>query len=622
MTNKQKKTLLRIIIAFILFLLCVVLDHVLSFPGKWDALVKGVIFMVPYLMAGYDVVIKSVKNISKGHVFDENFLMTVATIGAYGTGEFSEAVAVMLFYQVGEWFQKYAVNRSRNSITDLMNIMPEYANLLRDGKLVQTDPYEVAVGDVIVVQPGEKIPLDGKVIEGEAFVDTAALTGESVPRKIAAGDEALSGCINQNGVLKIEVTREFDHSTVAKILELVENASTRKAKYEQFITRFAKYYTPVVCFLAVAVAVIPPLIMGAWGMWFHRALIFLVVSCPCALVISIPLSFFSGIGGASKAGILVKGSNFLELLGKAETIAFDKTGTLTKGVFRVVELAPAGITKEELLELAAYGEYYSNHPIAASVKQAYQKDVNAELLHDYKELSGMGISVVFHGRELLIGNQRLFAEKQIAVNSEPSDAGAGTILYIALDGVYQGRITIADEIKDGAVQAIKDIRACGMNQVVMLTGDKKDVAEQVAARLGIDTVMADLMPADKVAKVEELLAQKNPEKTVVFVGDGINDAPVLVRADIGIAMGAMGQDAAIEAADIVLVDDDPEKIATAYAIARKTVAIVKQNIVFALGVKILIMLLGAFGLAGMWAAVFADVGVAFLAILNATRALK
>lgn len=622
MTNKQKKTLLRIIIAFILFLLCVVLDHVLSFPGKWDALVKGVIFMVPYLMAGYDVVIKSVKNISKGHVFDENFLMTVATIGAYGTGEFSEAVAVMLFYQVGEWFQKYAVNRSRNSITDLMNIMPEYANLLRDGKLVQTDPYEVAVGDVIVVQPGEKIPLDGKVIEGEAFVDTAALTGESVPRKIAAGDEALSGCINQNGVLKIEVTREFDHSTVAKILELVENASTRKAKYEQFITRFAKYYTPVVCFLAVAVAVIPPLLMGAWGMWFHRALIFLVVSCPCALVISIPLSFFSGIGGASKAGILVKGSNFLELLGKAETIAFDKTGTLTKGVFRVVELAPAGITKEELLELAAYGEYYSNHPIAASVRQAYQKDVNAELLHDYKELSGMGISVVFHGRELLIGNQRLFAEKQIAVNSEPSDAGAGTILYIALDGVYQGRITIADEIKDGAVQAIKDIRACGMNQVVMLTGDKKDVAEQVAARLGIDTVMAELMPADKVAKVEELLAQKNPEKTVVFVGDGINDAPVLVRADIGIAMGAMGQDAAIEAADIVLVDDDPEKIATAYAIARKTVAIVKQNIVFALGVKILIMLLGAFGLAGMWAAVFADVGVAFLAILNATRALK
>lgn len=622
MTNKQKKTLLRIIIAFILFLLCVVLDHVLSFPGKWDALVKGVIFMVPYLMAGYDVVIKSVKNISKGHVFDENFLMTVATIGAYGTGEFSEAVAVMLFYQVGEWFQKYAVNRSRNSITDLMNIMPEYANLLQDGKLVQTDPYEVAVGDVIVVQPGEKIPLDGKVIEGEAFVDTAALTGESVPRKIAAGDEALSGCINQNGVLKIEVTREFDHSTVAKILELVENASTRKAKYEQFITRFAKYYTPVVCFLAVAVAVIPPLIMGAWGMWFHRALIFLVVSCPCALVISIPLSFFSGIGGASKAGILVKGSNFLELLGKAETIAFDKTGTLTKGVFRVVELAPVGITKEELLELAAYGEYYSNHPIAASVRQAYQKDVNAELLHDYKELSGMGISVVFHGRELLIGNQRLFAEKQIAVNSEPSDAGAGTILYIALEGVYQGRITIADEIKDGAVQAIKDIRACGMNQVVMLTGDKKDVAEQVAARLGIDTVMAELMPADKVAKVEELLAQKNPEKTVVFVGDGINDAPVLVRADIGIAMGAMGQDAAIEAADIVLVDDDPEKIATAYAIARKTVAIVKQNIVFALGVKILIMLLGAFGLAGMWAAVFADVGVAFLAILNATRALK
>lgn len=621
MNNKQKKTLIRIIIAFVIFLICEVVEHIVKFPGIWDKLVKGIIFAVPYLIAGYDVLLKAVKNITKGHVFDENFLMAVATVGAYGTGEFGEAAAVMLFYQVGEWFQKYAVNRSRNNITELMNIMPEYANMERDGQLVKVEPNEVAVGDIIVVQPGEKIPLDGDVVDGETFVDTAALTGESVPRKLVVGDEALSGCINQSGVIRIKVSREFDNSTVAKILELVENASTRKAEYEQFITRFAKYYTPIVCFAALAVAFIPPIFLGDFWMWFHRALIFLVVSCPCALVISIPLSFFSGIGGASKAGILVKGSNYLELLGKAETIVFDKTGTLTKGVFKVVEVEPSGISKQELIALAAYGEYYSNHPIAASIKAAYQQDIELSRLDGYQELSGMGIRVMLDGREILVGNRRLLNTRNIAIENEKSSK-VGTVLYVADDGVYKGRITIADEIKDGVRQAIADIKACGMERVVILSGDKKEVAEQVAAELGIDTVYAELMPGDKVEQVERLLAEKKENSTLIFVGDGINDAPVLMRADVGIAMGAMGQDAAIEAADVVLIDDNPQKIAVAYGIAKKTVSIVKQNIVFALFVKILVMVLGALGLAGMWAAVFADVGVAFLAILNATRALK
>lgn len=621
MNNKQKKTLIRIIAAFVIFLVCEVVEHIVKFPGIWDTLVKGIIFAVPYLIAGYDVLLKAIKNIAKGHVFDENFLMAVATVGAYGTGEFGEAAAVMLFYQIGEWFQRYAVNRSRNNITELMNIMPEYANIERDGQIVKVDPYEVSVGDIIIVQPGEKIPLDGEVVDGETFVDTAALTGESVPRKLAVGDEALSGCINQSGVIRIKVSREFDNSTVAKILELVENASTRKAEYEQFITRFAKYYTPIVCFAALAVALIPPIFLGNFWMWFHRALIFLVVSCPCALVISIPLSFFSGIGGASKAGILVKGSNYLELLGKAETIVFDKTGTLTKGVFKVVDIEPYGISEQELLTLAAYGEYYSNHPIAASVKSAYKQDVELSRLDGYKELSGMGISVMLDGKEVLVGNRKLLDTYKIDF-TEVNSTKTGTILYVASDGVYKGKITIADEIKDGVKQAIADIKACGMERVVILTGDKKEVAEQVAAELGIDTVYSELMPGDKVEQVERLLADKKEDSTLIFVGDGINDAPVLMRADVGIAMGAMGQDAAIEAADVVLIDDNPQKIAVAYGIAKKTVRIVKQNIVFALLVKVLVMVLGALGLAGMWAAVFADVGVAFLAILNATRALK
>ena len=500
--------------------------------------------------------------------------------------------------------------------------MPEYANIEKDGQIVQVEPETVAIGDIIIVQPGEKVPLDGTVIEGETFVDTAALTGESVPRKLSVGDEVLSGVINQNGVIRVKVSKEFDDSTVSKILELVENASTRKAQYEQFITRFAKYYTPVVCFLALAVAIIPPIFVGEFGKWFHRALIFLVVSCPCALVISIPLSFFSGIGGASKAGILVKGSNYLELLGKAKIAVFDKTGTLTKGVFKVVETCANGISEDDLLELAAYGEYYSNHPIAASIKAAYKGTVQIDRLDGYEEISGMGIKVLKDGKEVLVGNKKLLDSRKISMAGAKQPSKVGTVLFVAENGAYKGCITIADEIKDGVKDAIASIKKCGIDNVVMLTGDKKEVADSVAKELGIDTVCAELMPGDKVDKVEQLLREKDEDSTLIFTGDGINDAPVLMRADVGIAMGAMGQDAAIEAADIVLIDDDPGKIAVAYAIARKTVRIVQQNIVFALAVKIIVMVLGALGFANMWAAVFADVGVAFLAIINATRALK
>lgn len=623
MSKKQKKMLIRIIVALVVFIACEITEKLIHLNGVWDTVVKAAMFAVPYLMAGYDVLLKAIKNISKGHVFDENFLMAVATVGAYGTGEFGEAAAVMLFYQVGEWFQKYAVNRSRASITDLMNIMPEYANIEKDGQIVQVEPETVAIGDIIIVQPGEKVPLDGTVIEGETFVDTAALTGESVPRKLSVGDEVLSGVINQNGVIRVKVSKEFDDSTVSKILELVENASTRKAQYEQFITRFAKYYTPIVCFLALAVAIIPPIFVGEFGKWFHRALIFLVVSCPCALVISIPLSFFSGIGGASKAGILVKGSNYLELLGKAKIAVFDKTGTLTKGVFKVVETCANGISEDDLLELAAYGEYYSNHPIAASIKAAYNKGtVQIDHLDGYEEISGMGIKVLKDGKEVLVGNKKLLDSRKISMAGAKQPSKVGTVLFVAENGAYKGCITIADEIKDGVKDAIASIKKCGIDNVVMLTGDKKEVADSVAKELGIDTVCAELMPGDKVDKVEQLLREKDEDSTLIFTGDGINDAPVLMRADVGIAMGAMGQDAAIEAADIVLIDDDPGKIAVAYAIARKTVRIVQQNIVFALAVKIIVMVLGALGFANMWAAVFADVGVAFLAIINATRALK
>lgn len=622
MNKKQKKMLVRIVVALAVFIICEIAEGFINLNGSLDTIVKGIIFAVPYLMAGYDVLLKAIRNISKGHVFDENFLMAIATIGAYGTGEFGEAAAVMLFYQIGEWFQKYAVNRSRASITELMNIMPEFANIEKDGEIISVDPEEVSVGDIIVVEPGEKIPLDGTVISGETYVDSSALTGESVPRRLEKGDEALSGLINQNGVIRIRVSREFDDSTVAKILDLVENASTRKADYEQFITRFAKYYTPIVCFLALAVAIIPPIFLGSFSEWFHRALIFLVVSCPCALVISIPLSFFSGIGAASKVGILIKGSNYLELLGKADTIVFDKTGTLTKGVFKVVEICTNDIGEEALLETAAYGEYYSNHPIAASIKEAYTERLDLERLSDYEEIPGMGIRVLFDNEELLIGNNKLMAANNISMEGYPMPKKTGTVLYIALGGKYKGSITIADEIKDGVKTAIANIKKCGITNVIMLTGDKRETAESVATEIGIDNVYSELMPADKVEKVEQLLSEKDESKSLIFVGDGINDAPVLMRADIGIAMGAMGQDAAIEAADIVLIDDDPAKITTAYAIAKKTVRIVRENIVFAIGVKILVMILGALGLASMWAAVFADVGVAFIAIINAMRVLR
>ncbi len=622
MSKEQKRMLARIIFAFVIFVICEIAERFINLNGRLDTIVKGIMFAIPYFMAGYDVLWKAVRNISHGHVFDENFLMAIATVGAYGTGEFGEAAAVMLFYQIGEWFQKYAVNKSRANITELMNIMPEYANIEKDGEIIQVEPDEVAVGDIIIVQPGEKIPLDGIVTEGETYVDSSALTGESVPLKLTAGDEALSGLINKNGVIRIKVSKEFDDSTVAKILDLVENASTRKADYEQFITRFAKYYTPIVCFLALAVAVIPTIFLGNFGEWFHRALIFLVVSCPCALVISIPLSFFGGIGGASKVGILIKGSNYLELLGQAKTAVFDKTGTLTKGVFKVTEICTNNINEDELLEIAAYGEYYSNHPIAVSVRSTYTENINMERLSDYEEISGKGIKVFLDNKEVIIGNARLMTENNISMEGCSMPEKPGTVLYISKDGIYKGAITISDEIKDGAKEAIAAIRKCGITNVVMLTGDKREAAESVADELGIDNVYSELMPADKVEKVEQLLSEKDEKDTLIFVGDGINDAPVLMRADIGIAMGAMGQDAAIEAADIVLIDDDPAKIATAYAIARKTIRIVRENIVFAIGVKILIMILGALGLAGMWAAVFADVGVAFIAIINAMRMLR
>ena len=614
MTKKQKKVLIRIIIAAVLV---IALQFI---PVK--GYVRFGLYMIPYFVIGYDILKKAGKGILNRQIFDENFLMAVATIGAIALGDYKEGTAVMLFYQIGELFQSYAVGKSRRNISDLMDIRPDYANVEKDGELEQVDPDEIEIGTVIVVQPGEKVPIDGVVVEGTSSLNTSALTGESVPREVSVDDEIISGCINMTGLLKIRTTKEFGESTVSKILELVENASTRKAQYEQFITRFAKYYTPIVCFLALAVAIIPPIFVGEFGKWFHRALIFLVVSCPCALVISIPLSFFSGIGGASKAGILVKGSNYLELLGKAKIAVFDKTGTLTKGVFKVVETCANGISEDDLLELAAYGEYYSNHPIAASIKAAYKGTVQIDHLDGYEEISGMGIKVLKDGKEVLVGNKKLLDSRKISMAGAKQPSKVGTVLFVAENGAYKGCITIADEIKDGVKDAIASIKKCGIDNVVMLTGDKKEVADSVAKELGIDTVCAELMPGDKVDKVEQLLREKDEDSTLIFTGDGINDAPVLMRADVGIAMGAMGQDAAIEAADIVLIDDDPGKIAVAYAIARKTVRIVQQNIVFALAVKIIVMVLGALGFANMWAAVFADVGVAFLAIINATRALK
>ena len=577
------------------------------------------------MVVGWDIVWKAITNILHGQVFDENFLMTIATIGALILGEHSEGVAVMLFYQVGELFQNYAVGKSRQSISDMMNICPEYANIEEDGVLTQVDPDDVEVGTIIVVKPGERIPLDGIVTEGTSMIDTAALTGESVPRRATVGDEIISGCVNGSSTIKVKVTKAFEDSTVARILELVENASSKKAKVENFITRFAKYYTPVVTIGAVILAILPPLILGGgWADWIQRACIFLVISCPCALVISVPLGFFGGIGASSKIGILVKGSNYLEAVAEMTTIVFDKTGTLTKGEFKVSEVQPSAdknntIGKEELLEIAAYGEGYSNHPIANSIREAYGKTLSMERVTDTEEIAGHGIHTFIDGREVYLGNAKLMDAQNIAYTENKT---AGTVVYVVCNNVFAGSIVISDTVKEGSKDAIRDMKQVGVKKTVMLTGDRQAAADAVAAELGIDEVHAELLPADKVGQVEKLLGAQNEKERLAFVGDGINDAPVLTRADIGIAMGSMGSDAAIEAADIVLMDDDIRKIASLVKIARKTLGIVKQNIVFALAVKALVLLLGALGMANMWEAVFADVGVSVIEILNSMRTLN
>ena len=619
MTEKQKKMLYRIIVTFVLFVALMAVEH-LGMLDNLNTIVLFIIYLIPYLIIGYDIVWKAARNIKNGQIFDENFLMMIATFGAFGVQEYSEAVAVMLFYQVGELFQGYAVGKSRQSISAMMDICPEYANVEEDGNLVQVDPDDVEIGTVIVIKPGERIPLDGIVVEGESMIDTAALTGESVPRRAVAGDEIISGCVNGSGTLKVRTTKEFDDSTVAKILELVENASSKKSKTENFITRFAKYYTPVVTIGAVILAVLPPLILGGgWGDWIQRACIFLVISCPCALVISVPLGFFGGIGAASKIGVLVKGSNYLEAVAEMTTIVFDKTGTLTKGEFKVSELKPANCTEAELLELAALGEGYSTHPIANSIKEAYAKNIDMNRVSDAEEEAGHGVNVKIDGQEVLIGNEKLMKTHQIEY--VPCES-AGTIVYVAKAGTFAGAIVISDTIKEGAKEAIHDMKQVGVKKCVMLTGDRQAAAQAVAEELSLDEVHAELLPGDKVSQVETLLSSQENKEKLAFVGDGINDAPVLSRADIGIAMGSMGSDAAIEAADVVLMDDDVRKIASVVKIARKTLRIVKQNIVFALAVKALVLILGALGMANMWEAVFADVGVSVIAILNSMRALK
>lgn len=579
------------------------------------------LFIISYIIVGGDVVKRAVKNIFKGQVFDENFLMSIATIGAFFIGEYPEGVAVMLFYQVGELFQSYAVGKSRKSIASLMDIRPDYANVKKGDELVKVDPDEVQIGDIIVIKAGEKIPLDGKVIEGSSMIDTSALTGESVPREVEVGSDILSGCININGVITAEVTKEFGESTVSKILDLVENASSKKSNSEQFITKFARYYTPVVVIIAVFLAIIPPLVIdgATFSDWIYRALAFLVVSCPCALVISIPLSFFGGIGGASKKGVLVKGSNYLEALSETEIVVFDKTGTLTKGVFNVQEIHPEGVSKEELLELTAYVESYSNHPISLSLKRAYSKEIDNGRISDVEEISGHGVIATVDGKKVMAGNIKLMKMMDI-----PYFKGEliGTVVHVAVNNKYIGYIVIADEVKEDSVQAIKELKEANIKQTVMLTGDNKSVGSKVAQELGLDKVYAELLPADKVEKLEELFSQKSKKGKLAFVGDGINDAPVLARADIGIAMGGLGSDAAIEAADVVIMTDEPSKIATAMKISKKTLKIAHQNIVFAIGIKIIVLILSAFGITTMWAAIFADVGVTIIAVLNAFRALN
>ena len=610
----MKKKGIRIIIALVLFLGALIID----FNNQW---INNIVYIIAYVIVGFEIVRKAIRNIIRGKVFDENFLMTVATIGAFGIGEFPEAVAVMLFYQVGELFQSYAVDKSRKSISNLMDIRPDFANVERDGKIEKVDPDDVKIGEIIIVKPGEKIPLDGYVIEGQSSLDTKALTGEALPREISEGEEVLSGSINLNGVIKIKVTKEYGESTVSKILDLVENASNKKSKSENFITKFAEYYTPIVVAIAVILAVIPPLIIkdATFSDWLYRALSFLVVSCPCALVISIPLSFFGGIGGASKMGVLIKGSNYLEQLANTEIVVFDKTGTLTEGVFEVQKVEAIDISKEELLRLTAYAENYSNHPISLSVKEAYNKEIDEKEIIEAQELSGMGISAKIGERNVLVGNEKLMNEKQI--NFTKYD-GIGTILYVAIDGKYAGYIVIADKIKEDSKRAIKNLKKNNIKQTVMLTGDRKDVGENVAKELELDKVYTELLPDGKVQKVEDLLKEKSEKGKLAFVGDGINDAPVLALADIGIAMGGLGSDAAIEAADVVLMTDEPSKIVDAIHLSKKTMRIVKENIIFAISVKILVLILSAFGLSTMWEAVFADVGVSIIAILNALRILR
>ena len=612
MTRKQKRLLLRIIVATILFI-----------SGKVFSVQEPIeigIFLVCYTVVGWDIIWKAITNILHGQVFDENFLMTIATLGALILGEYSEGVAVMLFYQVGEWFQSYAVSKSRKSIASLMDIRPDYANIEQDGKLIQVDPDEVPIGSSIIVKPGERIPLDGTIIKGSSSLDTSALTGESMPREALPGMDVISGCINQTGILTIRTTKEFGESTVAKILDLVENASDKKGKTENFITRFARYYTPAVVFAALALALVPPLITGQdFGKWVSRALAFLVISCPCALVISIPLSFFGGIGGASKIGVLVKGSNYLESLASAETVVFDKTGTLTKGAFAVSELHPVNVQKERLLELAAYAEDYSTHPISLSIKKAYGKKINSNRISSVQEIPGHGVCAVIDGKSVLAGNAKLMEKENIRYTDSST---IGTVIYLACDRKYLGCIVIEDELKPDAQKAVDLLKDEGIRKTVMLTGDSDAVGKKVANRLGLDQAYTELLPADKVERVEELLAQKSEKGKLLFVGDGINDAPVLARADVGIAMGGLGSDAAIEAADVVLMTDEPSKIASVMKIARKTLRIANQNIIFALGIKFIVLILGAFGYANMWAAVFADVGVSVIAILNAIRAMR
>jgi Cd2+/Zn2+-exporting ATPase len=620
LNKKQKQMLLRILVTVVLYAGLLLLTKLNLIPILNQAPFSAIAFLIPYAVIGWDIVYKAFRNIKNGQVFDENFLMFIATVGAFFIEEYSEAVAVMLFYQVGELFQSYAVARSRESISAMMDICPEYANIEEDGELKQVDPDDVSVGDIIIVKAGERIPLDGTVVFGESMVDTSALTGESVPRKVSAGSELISGCVNGDGLLRVEVTKEFEDSTVTKILELVENASSRKAKTENFITKFAKYYTPIVVIAALVLAIIPPLFFSQpWGDWVIRACTFLVISCPCALVISVPLGFFGGIGAASKYGVLVKGSNYLEILADMDTIVFDKTGTLTKGEFKVSLVSPAGVSKEELLELAALAEGYSDHPIAKSICEAYGKKPELERVENTENFPGRGILAVIDGKKVLAGNEKLMKENGIACQEVSK---AGTVVYLAKEGAFLGSILISDTVKPEAEKTIRDLKRIGVKKTVMLTGDRKEIGEEVAKELGMDMVYTELLPQDKVAKVEELLAQEPEKGKLAFVGDGINDAPVLSRADIGIAMGSMGSDAAIEAADIVLMDDDTSKIAYVVDVARKTLRIVKENIVFALFVKLVVLVLGAFGKANMWEAVFADVGVSVIAILNAMRAMK